>query len=75
MKEYNIKYLTQVHNDTFMNFLPQMSTENLNQGDLQSWDFTMHEYASQVKLNLETNVNLEKTIKHLRTKVSHFKVL
>jgi hypothetical protein len=42
-----------------MNFLPQVSTENLNQGDLESWDFTMHKDTSQVKLHLETDVNLE----------------
>ena len=50
-----------------MNFLPQMSTENLNQGDLESWDFTMHENASQVKLNLETNVNLKQNMKPFKT--------
>ena len=33
-----------------------MSTEDLNEGDFESWDFSMHKDSSQIQLNLETNV-------------------
>ena len=52
-------YLTQVHDNTLMNFLPQVSSEDLNEWDFQCWNLAMHEDSCKVKLNLETNVNLE----------------
>jgi len=51
-------YLAKIHNNTLVYFLPQMSPEDLNQGDLQCWNFTVHKDASQIKLDLETNINL-----------------
>ena len=35
-----------------------MGTEDLNQGDLERWDFTVHEYTSQIELHLETDVDV-----------------
>ena len=43
-----------------MNFLPQVSSEDLNERDFERWNLAVHEDSCQVKLNLETNVNLEK---------------
>lgn len=53
-------YLTQVHDNTLMNFLPQVSSEDLNEWDFQCWNLAMHEDSCKVKLNLEANINLEK---------------
>lgn len=54
----HIEDLTQVHHDAFVDFLPKMGPENLNQGDLQGGNLTMHEDTSQIELNLETNINI-----------------
>ena len=51
-----IEYLTQVHDNTLVDLLPQVSTENLNQTDLQCWDLSVHEDTSQIQLHLETDV-------------------
>ena len=53
-------YLTQVHHNTLVDFLPQMGSENLNEWDLQCWNLAMHKYSCQVKLHLETNINLKR---------------
>lgn len=42
-----------------MNLLPQVSSEDLNQGDLESGDFAMHEDSSEIQLHLETHVYLK----------------
>lgn len=42
-----------------MNLLPQVSPEDLNEGDLQRGDFAVHKDPSQVKLHLETDIHLE----------------
>lgn len=42
-----------------MNLLPQMSPEDLNEGDLQRRDLAVHEDSSQIELHLETNVYLQ----------------
>ena len=44
--------------DRKLTLLPQMCTEDLDQGDLQRWDLAVHEDTSQVKLHLETDVNV-----------------
>lgn len=45
-----------------MDFLPQVSPENLNEGDLERGDLAVHEYSRQVKLYLKTDIHLkEKT--------------
>ena len=41
-----------------LTLLPQMRTENLNQTDLESGDFTVHKDSRQIKLNLETDVDI-----------------
>lgn len=54
-------YLTQIHDDALMDLLPQMGSEDLNEGDLKCGDLAMHENACQIQLHLETNVHLYKT--------------
>ena len=56
-----LSYLTQVHDHALVDFLPQVSTENLDEGDLQSRNLAVHEDSSQVQLHLETHVHLFKT--------------
>lgn len=53
-------YLTEIHDNALMNLLPQVSPEDLNEGDLQRGDLAMHEDSRQVKLHLETYVHLKK---------------
>lgn len=42
-----------------MNLLPQVSPKNLDQRDLEGWDFAMHEDSSEIQLHLETHVHLK----------------
>ena len=56
-------YLTEVHDNTLVYFLPQVSSENLNEWDLQCWNFAVHEDSGEIKLNLESHVNLQE-MKH-----------
>lgn len=42
-----------------MNLLPQVSSEDLDQRDLEGRDFTVHEDSSQVQLHLETHIYLK----------------
>lgn len=51
-------HLTQVHHDTLVHFLPEVSSENLDERDLQSRDLAVHEDARQVQLHLKTDVHL-----------------
>ena len=53
-------HLAQVHDNALVDLLPEMSSEDLDQGDLESGDLAMHEDASQVKLHLETHIHLER---------------
>lgn len=52
-------YLTEIHDNALMDFLPQVSSEDLDQRDLEGWDFTMHEDSSEVQLHLETHIHLQ----------------
>jgi hypothetical protein len=56
--QFLIKDLTQIHDDGFVDLLPQMGSENLNKGDLQCRDLAMEEYACEIQLDLETNINI-----------------
>ena len=61
-KSINIPtYLTEIHDNTLVYLLPQVSTEDLDQGDFQCWDLAMHEDSRQIKLYLETHIHLQKT--------------
>lgn len=42
-----------------MNLLPQVSSEDLDQGDLESGNFAMHEDSSEIQLHLETDIYLK----------------
>lgn len=53
-------YLTEIHDNTLVNLLPQVSSEDLDQRDLEGWNFTMHEDSSKVQLHLETHIYLKK---------------
>ena len=41
-----------------MNLLPQVSSENLDQRYLESWNFAMHEDSSEIELHLEAHVDI-----------------
>ena len=51
-------HLTQIHDHTLMDLLPQVGAEDLDQGDLECGDLTVHEDPGQVQLNLEANIDL-----------------
>jgi len=50
--------LTQIHDDTLVDLLPQVSPEDLDERDLEGGNLAVHEDASQIKLHLEANVDL-----------------
>ena len=56
--ESKIHYLTEIHDNALVNLLPQVSTEDLNERDLESGYLSMHEYSSQVQLHLETHIHI-----------------
>ena len=56
--QFLVKDLTEIHDNTFMNLLPEMSSKNLNQGYLQSRNLSMHEDSCQIQLYLKTNINI-----------------
>ena len=41
-----------------MHLLPQVSPENLDEGDLEGGDFPVHENARQIQLHLETHIHI-----------------
>ena len=47
-------YLTEIHDNRLVNLLPQMSSEDLDEGDLEGRDLAVHENTSQIQLHLET---------------------
>src|SRR4051812_16932140 len=53
-----IENLAQVHYHRFVNLLPQMSAEYLDQGYLQGRNLAVQEYSRQVELDLETNIDV-----------------
>lgn len=55
----NNTYLTKIHDNALMNLLPQVSPEDLNEGDLQRGDLAVHKDSRQIKLYLETHVHLK----------------
>ena len=55
---FTISYLTEIHDDALVDLLPQVSAEDLDEGDLQCGDLAVHEDARQVELYLETHVHL-----------------
>jgi hypothetical protein len=53
-----VEHLAQIHDHGLVNLLPQVGTEDLDQRNLQSGDLAVQENASQVELNLETDVDI-----------------
>ena len=51
-------YLAHIHDNALVHFLPQVSPEDLNEGDFQSRDFPVHEYSRQIELDLETDIDV-----------------
>ena len=51
-----IKHLSKINHHTLVNLLPQVSSEDLNQGDFQGRNLTMHKNTCQIQLDLETNI-------------------
>ena len=43
--EFHVEDLTEIHHNAFMNLLPQMGSENLNEGYFESWNLAMHKDA------------------------------
>lgn len=41
-----------------MDLLPEMSSEDLDQADLQGGDLSVHEDTGEIKLHLETNIHV-----------------
>lgn len=41
-----------------MNLLPQMGSEDLDQGNLEGRDLSVHENTRKIQLHLETNINV-----------------
>lgn len=39
----NTAHLTQIHDNALVDLLPQVSSENLDEGNLQGGDFAVHE--------------------------------
>ena len=56
-------YLAEIHHNALMHLLPQMGSEDLDEGNLQCGDLTVHKDASQIQLHLETNIYLQHTSK------------
>ena len=44
------------HGNTFVYLLPQMGSEDLDEGDLQGRNFSVEEDTSQIQLDLKTNL-------------------
>lgn len=53
-----LAHLTQVHNDALVDLLPQVSSEDLDERDLQCGDLAVHEDTCQVQLHLKAYVYL-----------------
>ena len=56
--ELHVEDLAQVHHDGLVDLLPQVSSEDLDQRDLQSRNLAMHEDPSQIELHLETDIHV-----------------
>ena len=56
--EFLVEYLTKVHCHRLVNLLPQMGTEDLDKRDLQCRNLTVKEDTRQIKLHLETDVDV-----------------
>ena len=53
-----IEHLTQIHDHRFVDLLPQMGTEDLNERDLERGNLAVQEDTGQIKLDLETDVDV-----------------
>ena len=51
--QFLIEDLAQIHDDRFVDLLPQMGTEDLNERNLESGDLAVHENACQIQLHLD----------------------
>ena len=56
---WSFPHLAEVHDDALMNLLPQVSPEDLDQGDLQRRNLTVHEDPCQVQLHLKADIHLQ----------------
>lgn len=53
-----LAHLTQIHHDALMDLLPQVSSEDLDERDLQCGDLAVHEDTGQIQLHLKAHVHL-----------------
>jgi len=56
--KFLVEDLTEVHCHRLVDLLPQMGTEDLDKRDLQCRNFTVKEDTRQIKLHLETDVDV-----------------
>ena len=49
-----ITNLTEIHDHTFVNFLPKMGSEDLDKRYLERGNLAVHENTRQIQLHLET---------------------
>src|SRR5690606_25920932 len=56
--ELLVKDLAEIHNHGFVDLLPQMCTEDLDEGDLQRGNLAVQEDTGQIQLHLETDVDV-----------------
>ena len=56
--ELLVKHLAQVHGDGLVDLLPEMRSEDLDEGDLQRGNLAVHEDAGEVELHLEAHVDV-----------------
>ena len=56
--KFLVEDLAQIHDYRFVNLLPQMGTEDLDERNLERWDLSMKEDTRQIELDLETNVDV-----------------
>ena len=56
--QLQIEDLAQVHDNTLVDLLPQVRAEDLDEGDLQGRDLTVHEDAGEVQLHLEADIDV-----------------
>ena len=56
--ELLVENLAKIHGDRFVDLLPEMCAEDLDQRDLQRGNLAVHENAGEVELHLEANVDI-----------------
>mmetsp|Transcript_4532 Transcript_4532/g.13244 ORF Transcript_4532/g.13244 Transcript_4532/m.13244 type:complete len:1314 (+) Transcript_4532:2393-6334(+) len=56
--QLRVEDLAEVHHDGLVDLLPEVSPEDLDEGDLEGGDLAVHEDAGEVELHLEAHVDV-----------------